>query len=299
MQQKARKESPRLTAGLLAEGLKNLGLGRGDIVFMHSSLKDLAPAGQLLALPEMGMPLVLEALKEMVGPEGLIAVPTLTSCFVKSSVGPTGEIWDKKTTPSRVGVITNYLLRQRGVRRSDHPSHSIAALGHRAAEFVEGHAWNAGSTFHRGGPWGRLCEWDAKILFLGTYLSTCTLVHCVEDWMGLPYLESSECLILDENRDVRIVTVTGSPTGPRDFYNSRDTKLEKKFAGAGFYKTGRVCMAEVTLFKARDLVCHLWRWLEEDPWLLLKTDKSDPWSQRAGKAAEKHLAAFGKPCPWA
>lgn len=298
MEKKKKKEYPLFTRELVVESLRELGLGRGDVVFMHSSLKDLAPAAQLVKLPDMGMPYVIDALKEVVGPQGLIVLPTFSFCFAKSSLGPTGTIWDKKTSRSRVGAITNYFLKQRGVQRSDHPTHSVAALGTRSEEFVKGHVWSDGSTFHRGGPWGRLCDWDGYVLFLGTYLNTCTLAHAVEDWMRLPYLVDAECVILDDNRDVKVVPVAGSPSGCRDFYNKRDTKLEKRFAGVDFSKDGKICMADVTLFKARELVRHLWQWLKEDPWLLLHKDSKDEFCWQAGQATEKHLANFNEPCPW-
>ena len=298
MVKKKKKEYPRFTKQLVVEGLRELGLARGDMVFMHSSLKDLAPAAQLLKLPEMGMPFVIDALKEVVGPQGLIVLPAFSFCFARSSLGPTGTIWDKKNSPSRVGDITNYFLKQRGVKRSDHPTHSVAALGERSEEFVKGHAWSDGSTFHRLSPWGRLCDCDAYVLFFGTYLNTCTLVHAVEDWMDLPYLVEAECVTLDENRDVSFVPVAGSPAGCRDFYNRRDTKLENRFSGVDFYNSGKICMADVTLFKAADLVRHLWRWLKEDPWLLLHKSEKDEFCWQAGQATEKHLAGFSKPCPW-
>ncbi|MFH1068773.1 MAG: AAC(3) family N-acetyltransferase [Candidatus Glassbacteria bacterium] len=292
-----KKEFPPFTRELVADGLRELGLGRGDTVLMHSSLKDLAPARQLLELPRMGMPFVIEALREVVGAEGLIVLPTLSSCFVKSSVGPTGYAWDRKLAPSRVGDITNYFLEQRGVKRSDHPSHSLAALGQGAAEFAEGHRWDQTTTFGRHSPWGKLLDRDGWILMLGTYLNTCTMVHCVEGWMGLPYLETSECLILDENRDVRIVTVTGSPTGPRDFYTHPGSKLERRFYKTDIFRTRKICMAEVTLMRARVFVRHVWDWLLEEPTLLL-CDSDDPWTLKYRAATRKHLAGFARPFPW-
>jgi aminoglycoside 3-N-acetyltransferase len=293
-----RTEYPPLTPELIAAGLRDVGLKRGDLVFVHSSLKDLAPARQMLSLPEMGMPYVIQALEEVLGPEGLSVFPTFSFCFGKSKYGPTGTIWDKRTAPSRVGDITNYFLSRRGVKRSDHPTHSVAALGTRAGEFVAGHAWDAGSTFHPGSPWGRLCEWDGYILFLGTYLRTCTMVHAVEDWMKLPYLSDAEAVIKDGNGDIRFVTVTGSPVGCRDFYNFRNTKSERAFLSTGIYRAGKVCMADVFLFKARDFVRFLWQAILNDPWLLLHRDQKDEFCWNAGLATEKHIASFRDPCPF-
>ena len=295
---KKKAEYPPLTRELVAEGLRELGLKAGDVVFVHSSVKDLAPARQLISLPEMGMPYVFEGLKEVVGPQGLLAFPTFSFCYLERKYGPTGAIWDKKTAPSKVGDMTNYFLRQRGVKRSDHPSHSVAAWGERAEEFVSNHSYTDGTTFHLGSPWGKLGEWDGYILFYGTYLKTCTMIHAVEDWMGLPYLMDTEVLIKDENQDIQIVKVTGSPSGCRDFYNVRETKLEKLFLETDFYTTGKICMAETTLFKARDLVRWLWQAIKDDPWVLLHKDPNDKFCWQAGQATQKHLATFNEPCPF-
>ncbi|MBN2288230.1 MAG: AAC(3) family N-acetyltransferase [Candidatus Glassbacteria bacterium] len=298
IEKKKKEEYPPLTAGLVEEGLRAMGLGEGDVVFVHSSVKDFAPARQLLSLPEMGMQYVLEGMQKTVGPQGLLAFPTFSFCYLKRRYGPTGLIWEKKTTPSKVGDMTNYFLGRRGVRRSDHPSHSVAAWGGRAEEFVAGHSYTDGTTFHPGSPWGRLCEWDGYILFYGTYLKTCTMIHAVEDWMKLPYLTVTESLIKDENDDIQIVKVTGSPSGCRDFYNVRDTKIEKLFLKTGFYRTGRICMAEITLFKARDLVRWLWRTIMDDPWVLLHRDPDDKFCWAAGRATEEHISTFNEPCPF-
>jgi aminoglycoside 3-N-acetyltransferase len=56
----------------IAADLARLGLGRGDAVFFHSSLKSLGWV-------EGGAEAVLEAFLDTVGPDGLVAVPTLTA----------------------------------------------------------------------------------------------------------------------------------------------------------------------------------------------------------------------------
>jgi len=299
MIQKKKKEYPPFTKELVVDGLRRLGLKRGDVVFVHSSLKDLAPATQLIKLPDMGMPYVVDGLKEVIGPAGIVAFPTFSFCFTEfRHPRPEARSWNKKDTPSRVGDITNYFLKTKGVERSDHPTHSVAAWGERAAEFVANHQWNAGTTFHRNGPWGKLCDWDGYILFFGTYMSTCTMVHVVEDWMKLPYLTEEEVLLRDENGVVRTATVTGSPSGCREFYNNRGTKVERRFLATDIYNSGKICMADVTLFKARDFVRFLWEALKEDPWLLLHRDPDDQFCWQAGQAAEKYLAEFNEPPPY-
>jgi len=115
--------------------------------------------------------------------------------------------------------------------------------------------------------------------------------------MKLPYMCEEEVVIMDENKNVKVVKVTGSPTGCRDFYNFRDTKVERRFLATDIYKSGKICMADLTLFKTRDFVRFLWQALKEDPWLLLHQDPKDEFCWPAGRAAEKYLASFSEPCP--
>ena len=58
----------------IATDLGRLGIARGDVVFLHSSLRSLGwVAG--------GAEAVIDAFLDVLGPEGLLAVPTLTATF--------------------------------------------------------------------------------------------------------------------------------------------------------------------------------------------------------------------------
>ena len=142
-----------LSKEAILEGLKALGLKRGDIVFMHSNLRALGTVREIIAAPDGGMKWLIEAFREVLGPEGILAVPTFTATFKPGQPGPAGHVWHPDKTRSRVGQITNYILSLPDRKRSDHPTHSVAAIGDRAEEFCKGHSWREGaSTFDRNGP---------------------------------------------------------------------------------------------------------------------------------------------------
>ena len=298
MADKRKVEYPQLTGELVVDGLKKLGLSKGDLVFVHSSVKDIAPARQVLALKDMGMPLVIDAFKEVVGQEGVLAFPTFTKTFRHRHDGPVEHIYDKSTTPSRVGDMTNYFLKDKQVVRSDHPTHSVAAWGERAGEYVSFHGHQDGTSFDTAGPWGRIPGWDGYICLYGTLTNTLTMVHAIEDWMNLPYLRNCDAVIKNAHGDAEFVTVTHMVPGPRDFYTFKESKLEKKFQQSGIFTKEKICMADVYLFKARDFTRWLWQAILDDPRLLLNDNKSDEWSQQAGMATEEHLANFKLGCPF-
>ena len=274
--------------GLLSD-LRALGVEPGDVLLLHSAIATIGRARDMVRAPDTGMAWLLEALLEAAGPAGIVAVPTFTKTFKHSADGPSGDVWDPARSPSRVGSFTDYLWRRPGAERSGHPTHSVAALGQRAQEFCAGHSWREGaSTFDRKGPWGKLADWNGKILWLGTGMTTHTAVHVVEDWMRLPYMATCVALV-DDHGVTREVNVTQSPTGPRDFYK-KGSKAEQAWNAAGKGTRGKVCRADCHLMRAREFFEWLQSALLKDPALLLSDNPQDQWSVEARKMNAAYLA---------
>ncbi len=279
----------------LIEDLKALGLEKGDIVLLHSNLRALASVKEILAAPDGGMPWLIEAFREVLGigdGGGLLAVPTLTSCFVgEGSVS--GKVWHPDKTPSRVGQITNFVRTQPDAKRSDHPTHPLSAIGERAEEFCAGHSWRDGaSTFDRGGPWGHLVDWDGKVMWLGTTMGTQTMVHALEDWMALPYMSIEKANVEDDDGNTKVVDVTMAPSGPRDFYRA-DSKVALKWDATGTDVKGKVCDAESRVMKATDFADWLWAAIKEAPDLLLNdAGKSCEWCDKWRQPTIDHVKAL-------
>jgi aminoglycoside 3-N-acetyltransferase len=285
------KQEYTFTVEAMAADLRALGLEQGDTVVMHSNASAMGPARQMVKAPDTGMRWVLDAILEVIGREGTLATPTFTKCFKNVSDGPIGEVWNPDTTPSRVGSLTNYVLRQPGRSRSDHPTHPLAAIGGRAEEFCAGHSWRDGaSTFDRGGPWGKLVDWDGKILWLGTDMRTHTAVHIVEDWMQLPYMATCVALV-EDGGESKEIEVTMSPAGARDFYK-QDSKVAKAWEAAGLYTKGKVCKADSQLMSARAFIQWLWDLHIADPAIILNDNPEQEWSVNAIRMNKEHLANF-------
>src|SRR5437588_2145841 len=79
----------------IAAGLADLGIARGDVALVHSSLKSF---GYVVG----GADAVIDALLDVVGPVGTVAVPTLSY----PSFEPERPSFDARTTPSETGRIT-------------------------------------------------------------------------------------------------------------------------------------------------------------------------------------------------
>ena len=140
--------SSAVTRASIEKGLRPLGLEPGDVVFVHSSLSSF---GEVVG----GADTVIQAILNVIGPQGTLAVPTF-------NYQP--DVWDPETTPSIVGAITERLRQRPGAARSLHPTHSVTAIGRGARELVAGH--EELHSFARGTPLHRIYERGGKILLL-------------------------------------------------------------------------------------------------------------------------------------
>ncbi len=278
-------EETEITQSSIREALEQLGIRPGDRIVMHSNLQSLGKARQLARLPHCGADLVIDAFRDLLGKEGLLCVPTFTKTFASPTSGPYGHIFDPKTTPSRVGSITNALLARKERVRSLHPTHSWAALGRDAPALMEGHERT--STFGRDSVCGRMYDWDFKIVWFGTTGTTNTSTHFAEDWLDLPYMVSETALV-KEDRGFRKVAVYRCPSGPRDFYTN-GSKLDRRLAQWGVQTVGRVHEATVTVMRHRVFMNRLLRALIEDPCLLLADNKEDPYHLQFYRLNVEHM----------
>ncbi len=79
----------------LVQGLRDAGLGRGDLVFVHLNLEALDP--YLANQPDGGADRFFTALRQVIGAEGTVLVPTYTFSFCRQ------EGFNVKDTPTPGG----------------------------------------------------------------------------------------------------------------------------------------------------------------------------------------------------
>ncbi len=152
----------------LKKALAGMGLKNNEAIMIHSSMKAIGEV-------EGGADTVVDALMEYFK-DGLLMVPTHT--WAQMSVEH--NIFDPDKEPSCVGIITNILRKREGVVRSLHPTHSIAAYGASAWEYIEGEE-NCKTPCAPGGCWDRLRAVKAKILLVGVTHIRNTFIHAIEE----------------------------------------------------------------------------------------------------------------------
>jgi len=175
-----------VTQADLVEGFRRVGVQKGDILYCHSSLSRFGYV-------EGGAESVVDALLEVVGSDGTVAMPAGTY-----SLGNDGAVFDVRNSPSELGAITE-ALRKRTDYRSHHLTESVCALGRLAKELTESHSvTQCGAE----SPFRKFIELDAQILLLGVPHNNNTTFEAIEEWLAPEYVrfrEIQNAYIIDEN----------------------------------------------------------------------------------------------------
>lgn len=250
-----------VTQELIEEGIRGSGIDSGDWIFLHSSLKSLGRV-------EGGAVTVINAFRSVLGQEGLLITPSLSFTACNPEKNPGLKAWNKRTTPSRVGRISDTLWRMPEAARSDHPTHSVAAAGKEAEEYVSGHSCEL-PVFSLKSPYKKHVQRNAKLVFLGVHLGTNTTLHAFEEWIKLPYLQTAQSPVEGRDGKVKKVTVTGFPSGCRGFYDRNDTHVGSFIEQAGLISRSRIAEAEVMTIPALDLADVMFDKLYDEPGFLL------------------------------
>ncbi len=261
---KIKREKPvEVTKNMLHPAFKKGGIKKGDILLVHSSLSGL---GHIKGGPKT----VIAALQETVGQAGTVVMPAFSWSFPKNNSLP----FDKNTSGSKVGIISEVFRRQNGVLRSASPTHSVSARGKYAAKIVNTEA--ALPPFDKNGPFGKLFELNAKVIFLGCGLHANSFLHAVEDWLNLPYL-TSDLTHYYAGKTVKYKTFKKMPGGCRDFYShtkKNPAKIYKLLFKAGIITEIKAGKGSIYTFELKKFVPACVTILKKDP-LLLLCDKKE------------------------
>ncbi len=165
-----------VTKNHLKRGFRSLGITKGDIIGVHSSLSKFGWV-------EGGADTVIDAMLETVGKTGTVVVPSYSQNRERLEATPEekamGVTWKSRVLPFDptrdacwTGRIPDTLWRRPGALRGTQHLHSLAAIGPHAAVAVQG--------------WHKFLELDGKILLLGVTLANCSSMHLAEDGITLP-----------------------------------------------------------------------------------------------------------------
>ncbi|MET8816076.1 AAC(3) family N-acetyltransferase [Streptomyces sp. NPDC004549] len=165
-------------------GLGELNLPSGAVVIVHTSLSAFGHV-------EGGADTLLSALRERIGPQGTLVVPTFTSDLIKDpcqAVGadPSAEIAVQRAAvplfhddfPTALGALPSAVLADPQRLRSRHPWASVAAVGARAQQITE--KQSLAYALGKDSPFARMYDLGGFILLLGVGHTRNTFLHYAE-----------------------------------------------------------------------------------------------------------------------
>jgi aminoglycoside N3'-acetyltransferase len=231
----------------LVRQLRALGVAAGGVLLVHTAFRAVRPV-------ESGPLGLIEALRDVLGPAGTLAMP---------SWGEDDETpFDPLTTPAApdLGIVAELFWRLPGVLRSDH-AHAFAAAGPEAARITADplplppHIPES--------PAGRIHDLDGQILLLGVGHDANTTLHLAEHLADVQYRLPKHITVLQDGRLVRI------DYAENDHCCARFALADGWLRAGGLQSEGRVGHAHARLMRARDLVAITRERLRRDPLLFL------------------------------
>ena len=251
-----------LTFENLVEGFRDLGVEEGDTLLVHSSYKSFGEV-------EGGPLTVVQALEAALGTEGTLIMPTFNFDFNK------GVPWDVRTTPSKMGILTELVRQDPRARRVFHPFYSFAILGKHADTLG---SLRYKSSYERNSVFGKLRDLDGKIMVIGlSYTNSMTFFHHIEQLEGVDYrfLKQFTGEVTDENgntyTDTFEMLVRDIDKGVITEVDPMGFLMEEK----GIIQVRKIGEADVKLMKANEVYEFTAREMRRDPYLLYFIDK-DP-----------------------
>ncbi|MBX2843490.1 MAG: AAC(3) family N-acetyltransferase [Flammeovirgaceae bacterium] len=246
------------TKSELQKQIEALGIEKNDTLLIHSSMKAIGEV-------ENGAGGVLDAFIEYLQ-NGLLIFPTHSWKQIKEE----NDIFDPQTETSCVGLLSNLFMKRDGVVRSWHPTHSVAAIGEKAIDYVSGEEL-IGTPCGREGCWGKLYDLKAKILFLGCSPKSNTILHGVEEWNDIPNRLSEQPLAIKiktpEGKLIDRPLYTHASPIP-DISRNYD-KIMPALLKKGYAKEGLIGNAHSYLCDVVEMVDLVFLFLQKDPDLFI------------------------------
>lgn len=168
--------------------LKNIGIKKGDNLFIHSTLAALGKSQNPAE--------IFEAIWEVLDYNGTLVFPTYSF-----SSWTQNKIFNSEETITDTGILANLFFRKNEVYRTIQGNHSIAIWGELKDKVAKD--WVT-TSFSKNSAIFQTVIYDFKNLIIGTPLASgCSIFHCVEEIEQVPYRFFKSFLGNVEHKGVR------------------------------------------------------------------------------------------------
>ncbi|NDB35616.1 MAG: aminoglycoside N(3)-acetyltransferase, partial [Flavobacteriia bacterium] len=220
----------------------------GDHLMVHASLSKMG-------FIEGGADTVVEVLKECVGADGLILMPTSPIARLQLDYVSANPLFDVLDTPSAMGKVSEVFRTSDGVVRSYHPTEPVAAWGAQAYEYIKDHT-NKNTPYHWDSPYGKLIQHSGKILYIGVTLDNAgTHLHTLEDAVdvGVPVYYAQEFRLPVRDYEGKELIVTTKVHNPEYSKKRRCDELLPMFLREGVYREVYIGKTKTLVFDAKKM----------------------------------------------
>lgn len=255
-----------LTKEDLIKGFRECGVADGQAIFVHCSLSKL---GFVVG----GAETVIRALLEIVGEDGTLMMPSQTWKNLDPSKGVHWEepkewwdiirqnwpAYDKAVTPTlTMGAVAEMFRSWPGVKRSDHPARSVAAVGKYAEFLTKDH--DLSNIFGENSPVDKLYQLDGYILLIGVGYDKNTSLHLAEtraNFKGKKFTDESSAVMVNGKREW--VTYNTQDVDDSDF-----TLLGEIYDKENNIVVNKIGNADVRFMRQKPLVDWAVEWMEKN-----------------------------------
>jgi aminoglycoside N3'-acetyltransferase len=235
------------------KSLQAIGIQPGDGLLVHTAL-------QFLGKPQGGVQIYLDALLDLLGETGTIAVPTFNFAFAK------GQVFEPATTPSvGMGSFSELVRIHPSARRTTHPMQSLAVMGRFQSELI---AADTPCAFDDGSAFDKMLARDFKLLLLGASIQAASIVHYSEQRASVPYrywkdfrgeiagrgIQTYRMFVRDERYDAQLKLVP----------------VETELRARRLWNDAPLNYGKISACRLRDFVAVADELLRADPWILVE-----------------------------
>lgn len=242
----------------ILDDLKNIGVRSGDILLVHSALSKIG-------FVEGGPDALIDVFLEALGETGTLLMPSFQGGG-EHKILCQGCVFDLRTSPSELGLLTETFRKKKGVIRSVSPTHSTAGCGAMAEEILKDHHL-CNVSVGRGSPYEKLVMMNGKILLLGVGHGCDTTLHYVENVNGAPTVckELFQPMVVDMSGRTWVVPTHAHMPG----LTRRYARVEEDLSGTSFQTKGKIGMADSLLVDAKGMSDCIGKKVRKDPLYLI------------------------------